>query len=75
MKKIYNRTRYIYQIWEVWTLVSLFNFLLFFLFEFRVRGRVMSWSHCHKSVTSDDIVTSYEVTEKNIESSGKDDIV
>jgi len=35
----------------------------------------MLGSHCHKSVTSDDmvtvIVTSHEITEKNIEDSGK----
>ena len=35
----------------------------------------MSWSHCHTSVTSYDIVTvmvtSHEVTEKNIKGSEK----
>jgi len=31
----------------------------------------MSQSHCHTSVASDDIVTSHEITEKNIESSGR----
>jgi len=35
----------------------------------------MSGSHCHKSVTSDNMVTvtvtSYEITEKDIEDSGK----
>ena len=33
----------------------------------------MSWSHCHTSVTSDDMVTvmvtSYDITEKDIEGS------
>ena len=33
----------------------------------------MSWSHCHKSVTSDDMVTvmvtSHEITEKDVEGS------
>jgi len=36
---------------------------------------VTSWSHCHTSVTSDDtvtvMVTSHEITEKDIEGSGR----
>jgi len=69
-----------YQTWEVWTLVSLFNslfffFLLFSLFGSRVKSRVTSWSQCHTSVTSDDIVTSHDVTKKDIEDSGKNDII
>jgi len=31
----------------------------------------MSQSHCHTSVTSDDMVTSHKVIEKDIEGSGK----
>ena len=46
-------------------------FILFFYFGSKIRVRVISWSHCHTSVTSDDMitvmVTSYEVTKKNIE--------
>ena len=55
--------------------ISFCLLLLFSLFEFRVRVRVMSGSHCHTSVTSDDtvivIVTSHKVMEKNIEGSRK----
>ena len=60
-------------------LTFLFNFSFLFLFELlfyqglRVRIRVISQSHCYTSVTSDDIVTvmvtSHEVTNKDIESS------
>jgi len=31
----------------------------------------MLWLQCHTSVTSDDMVTSHKVTEKDIEGSGK----
>jgi len=52
-----------------------FPFLLFSLFGSRVRVRVTSWTHCHTSVTLDDmvtvLVTSHEVTEKSIKDSGK----
>jgi len=61
------------QIYEVWTLVFLFNSLLFYilfsLFGSRIRVRVISWLYCYASVTSDDTVTvtSHEVTEKDVE--------
>jgi len=55
--------------------IFLFYFILFFIFSSlfslfgsRVRVRVTSWSHCHTSVTLDNIVTvivtSYKVTKK-----------
>jgi len=58
-----------------------FSFSFWFIFQFlelRVRVRVMR-SHCHTSVTSDDTVTvtchmSHD-SWKNIEDSGKDDII
>ena len=66
------------QTYKAWTLVFLFNFFFSFsfsLFGFRVSVRVISWLHCHTSVTSDDMVTvtvtSHKVSEKDIEDSGK----
>ena len=56
-------------------LTFLFHFLLIYFstLELRVRVRVTSQLCCHTSVTSYDIVTvivtSHEVTEKNIEGS------
>jgi len=32
---------------------------------------VISWSHHHTSVTSDDMVISHEITEKDMEDSGR----
>ena len=53
-------------------LISLFKLLFLFpfiLFRSRVMVRVTSLSHCHTSVTV--MVTSHNVTEKNIEGSRK----
>jgi len=60
-------------------LAFLFNFLFFFFFllfsllRSRVRVIVISQSHCHTSVTSDDMVTetvtSHKITEKDIKGS------
>jgi len=58
-------------------LVSLFNFLFFFLLfsllRFRIRVRVTLWSYYYTSVTSDDMVTvtvtSYKIIEKDKEDS------
>ena len=40
---------------------------------------MISQSHCHTSVTSDDmvtvIVTSYKITEKKVEDSKKNDVI
>jgi len=53
---------------------SFFHFDLFFYFELRVSVRV-TISHCHTSVTLDNMVTvmftSHKITKKDIESSRK----
>jgi len=54
-------------------------FILFSLFGFRVRVRVISQSHYHTSVTLDDMVTvtvtSHKITEKDVKDSEKNDII
>ena len=47
-----------------------FFFLYFLFWKFRVKVRETR-SCCHIPVTSDDMITSHEVTEKNIEDSGQ----
>ena len=51
------------------------KYFIFYFEKLRVRVRVTSWSYCHTSVTSDDmvtvIVTSYKIIEKNIKDSEK----
>ena len=54
--------------------------MIYFVFSIlRVRVRVIPQSHCHKSVTSDDMVTvmitSHKITEKDIKGSEKDDTI
>ena len=70
-----------YQICKVWILTFSFkfSFLLFSLFGSRVKVRVMLWSHCHTSVTSDDMVTvmvtSHKVTKEEYKRFWKDIII